>query len=99
MVAAKSSQLLKWGLRVRVDGLAKLLDVVSYRSILERGFALVSDAESREPLRAAASVPEGRVLDIEFHDGHVRAVSAGATAPRPRRKKPTSDEGSQGSLL
>ena len=86
-------------LRARLDGLAKLLDVVSYRSILERGFALVSDTESGEPVRAAAAVPKGKVLDIEFHDGHVSAISGGATTPRPRRRKPPSEDGSQGSLL
>ncbi len=53
--------------------------MVSYRSILERGFALVSDFEDREPIRSAAAVPDGKALDIEFHDGHVRAVSGGAT--------------------
>ncbi len=85
-------------LRARFGEAARLLDVVSYRSILERGFALVSDFEDREPIRSAAAVPNGKVLDIEFHDGHVRAVSGGAIAPRPRRRKPA-DDGSQGSLL
>ena len=66
-------------LRARLASAAKLLDVVSYRSILERGFALVSDFEDREPIRSAAGVPDGKVLDIEFHDGHVRAVSGGAS--------------------
>ena len=85
-------------LKARLASAAKLLDVVSYRSILERGFALVSDFEDREPIRSAAAVPDGKVLDIEFHDGHVRAVSGGAIAPRPRRRKAV-DDGSQGSLL
>ena len=85
-------------LQSRLAAAAKLLDVVSYRSILERGFALVSDFEDREPIRSAAAVPNGKALDIEFHDGHVRAISGGAVAPRPRRRKPA-DDGSQGSLL
>ncbi len=85
-------------LGARLASATKLLDVVSYRSILERGFALVSDFEDREPVRSAAAVPDGRVLDIEFHDGHVRAVSGGAVTPKPRRRKPA-DDGSQGSLL
>ena len=85
-------------LRARLASAAKLLDAVSYRSILERGFALVSDFEDREPIRSAAGVPDGKVLDIEFHDGHVRAVSGGATTPKPKRRKPAGG-GSQGSLL
>ncbi len=84
--------------RSRFASTAKLLEVVSYRSILERGFALVSDFEDREPIRSAAAVPNGKVLDIEFHDGHARAVSGGAITPRPRRRK-APDDGSQGSLL
>jgi exodeoxyribonuclease VII large subunit len=85
-------------LRSRFDSAAKLLEVVSYRSILERGFALVSEFEDREPIRSAAALPDGKLIDIEFHDGHVRAVSGGATVPRPRRRRPV-DDGSQGSLL
>ena len=88
-------------LRDRLAAAAKLLDVVSYRSILERGFALVSDPEERVPLRSAAAVAEGKLIDIEFHDGHVRAVSGGAATPqppKPRRRKPAGS-GSQGSLL
>ncbi len=84
--------------KARLESLAKLLDVVSYRSVLERGFALVSDFEDREPIRSAAAVPSGKALDIEFHDGHVRAVSGGATTPRPRKRR-APDDGSQGSLL
>ncbi len=85
-------------LKARLDSLAKLLEVVSYRSVLERGFALVADFEDREPIRSAAAVPNGKVLDIEFHDGHVRAVSGGTMTPRPRKRR-VIDDGSQGSLL
>jgi exodeoxyribonuclease VII large subunit len=72
-----------------------LLDVVSYRSVLRRGFALVSADD--EPVRSAAAVPRGKALSIEFHDGHVAAVSGGLTTPRRKKRGP--DDGSQGSLL
>ncbi len=88
-------------LAARFAAAARLLDVVSYRSVLERGFALVSDGESGVPFRSAAAIGDGTVLDIEFHDGHVRAVSGGSAAPqprKPRRRKPAGG-GSQGSLL
>ncbi len=85
-------------LRAQFEKSAKLLEVVSYRSILERGFALVADFEDRDPIRSAAAVPNGKVLDIEFHDGHVRAISGGKITPRPRRRRIV-DDGSQGSLL
>ena len=83
-------------LNTRLAGLARLLDAVSYRSVLERGFALVS--VDGDPVRSAAAVPRGKRLDIEFHDGHVAAVSNGLTTP-PRRRKAGADDGSQGSLL
>jgi exodeoxyribonuclease VII large subunit len=84
-------------LRAEFDSQAKLLDVVSYRSVLGRGFALVSDADG-DPVRSASAVPRGKVLDIEFHDGHVAAVSSGLN-PAPRRRRRPPDDGSQGSLL
>jgi len=83
-------------LGAQLDALAKLLDVVSYKSILGRGFALVST--DGEPVRSAAAVPRGKVLDIEFGDGHVAAVSNGLTAA-PKRKRRAADDGSQGNLL
>jgi len=83
-------------LKARLTSLERVLEVVSYKSVLARGFALVST--DGEPVRSAAAVPPGKVLDIEFGDGHVAAVSRGlATAPRRRRK--AGDDGTQGSLL
>jgi exodeoxyribonuclease VII large subunit len=79
----------------RLGELARLLDVVSYRSVLERGFALVSTDGA--PVRSAAAVPAGKVLDIEFQDGHVTAVSSGLAAARRRKRDPS--DGSQGNLL
>ncbi len=83
-------------LKAQLEAVSKLLDVVSYKSVLARGFALVST--DGEPVRSAAAVPRGKALAIEFHDGHVAAVSSGLTAP-PRRKRRGPDDGSQGSLL
>jgi exodeoxyribonuclease VII large subunit len=83
-------------LGTHIAQLAKLLDVVSYRSVLARGFALIS--VEGDPVRSAAAVPPGKVLDIEFQDGHVAAVSNGPTSA-PRRRRRFSDDGSQGSLL
>jgi exodeoxyribonuclease VII large subunit len=75
-----------------LSGNAKLLASLSYRSVLQRGFALVRD-ENRKPLRAAADVAQGQGLAIEFHDGTVAAhAEGGARQPKPPARKP--DQGS-----
>jgi exodeoxyribonuclease VII large subunit len=82
-------------LSAQLGAAEKLLEVVSYRSVLARGFALVS--VDGEPVRSAAAVPRGKRLDIEFGDGHVAAVSNGLTQP-PKRRRGGGDD-SQGTLL
>ena len=81
-------------LRSGLQSAGRMLNVVSYRSVLERGFALVS--ADGGPVRSAAAVPAGKVLDVEFHDGHVTAVSSGL-APKRRRRGPGDD--TQGTLI
>jgi exodeoxyribonuclease VII large subunit len=83
-------------LYARLQSAGRLLEAVSYRSVLDRGFALVS--ADGAPVRSAAAVPAGKALDIEFHDGHVTAVSSGV-APSKRAKRTPGDGGAQGTLI
>ncbi len=71
---------------------------MSYQSILERGFALVSTA-SGKLVRRAAEVPRGEALSLEFADGKVGAISTGGDAPRAPRATPKTPTGGQGSLF
>jgi exodeoxyribonuclease VII large subunit len=79
-----------------------LLAAFSYRGVLMRGFALVRDADGR-PLRSAAGVVSGAPMDIEFADGHVRALADGTTgataAPAPSKPRTGKGDGGQGSLF
>lgn len=69
--------------RRRLDGLVKLAASLSYQSVLERGFALVRDAEGRA-VRRRAGIVAGVHLDLEFADGQVGVVAdAGGSAPPP----------------
>ena len=100
-----------FGERVRTDrarflAAAQMLDAVSYRGVLARGFALVRDQAER-PLRRAAEIAEAQRLKIEFADGEV-AATAGAHGParepvaapaKPRRARPSRDGEGQGSLF
>ena len=88
-----------------VERCGQLLNALSHRGVLARGFALVRDLAGR-PLRQAAAVRAGMRLDIEFSDGRVRAAaegssvaadkpqSAAASKPRGRRGNGNSNQGS-----
>jgi exodeoxyribonuclease VII large subunit len=91
-----------------VERCGQLLNALSHRGVLARGFALVRDLEGR-PLRHAAAVSAGMRLDIEFSDAHVRALAQGSSAggaakpdlssaSKPRGRRGGGDSG-QGSLF
>lgn len=77
----------------RFQGLARLLDSMSHRKVLERGFALVYDPAGK-PVTDAACVTPGDALDIEFRDGRAAAEATGETAAsaarvaKPAKPKP-----------
>jgi exodeoxyribonuclease VII large subunit len=79
-----------------LDAADKLLAAFSYQGVLARGFALVRDIAGH-PVRTAFQVNENETLDIQFADGHVKAVATAAHGgsgprerqpirPRPRRR-------------
>jgi exodeoxyribonuclease VII large subunit len=75
----------------RLDRAGALLESLSYHRVLERGFALVTDADDH-PVTSQAQARGA--LTIEFHDGKVGVVAGGAA---PRRKR--GDDDKQGALL
>ena len=90
--------------RVRLEGLGQLLESYSYKGVLARGFALVSDAD-RHPLTSAAEAAKAPALTLTFHDGEVVTHPAGAAPPpaapppaKPKRPAP-GPAGGQGSLF
>jgi exodeoxyribonuclease VII large subunit len=90
----------------RIERAWKLLEALSYRGVLGRGFALVRDMTGR-PVRIAAAVKGGMRLDIEFTDGRVSATAdddggkRGTAAGKEPAVKPRKPGGgtSQGSLF
>jgi exodeoxyribonuclease VII large subunit len=65
--------------RTRLESWAGRLDSVSYQKVLERGFALVTDA-AHHPLTRAAEIRPGTRLRIQFADATTEAT---ATKPNP----------------
>jgi exodeoxyribonuclease VII large subunit len=96
--------------RQRLSAEAKLLGSLSYRGVLARGFALVSDAAGAL-VRSAEAVSAGEKLTLEFADGRVDAIAGGADrqsaaraegdvpaaapASRKRPRSPPEDGGQQ----
>lgn len=79
---------------LQLDGLARELDLISYRKVLERGFALVR-GDGGEVRRSAASVKSGESLRLTFADGDAGVVAdLGMSKPKPARKKQSLDQGS-----
>ena len=62
--------------RARLDGVSGRLESVSPLAVLQRGYALVSDAGGH-PLTSAASVAPGARLRLRFADGEVHATAEG----------------------
>lgn len=83
--------------RRRLEAASKLLDAVSYRNILDRGFAVVTDSEDRI-VKRADQVQPGEALTIEVAAGKIGVTVGGAPAAR-RRVKPPAGEDKQGSLF
>jgi len=75
---------------------ARVLESISYRAVLARGFALVRGQDGILRRRAGALTP-GESLALVFADGEAAAVAAGSKPGKPARPKPPG--GNQGSLF
>jgi len=77
-------------LSARVAHSGQLLNALSYRGVLARGFALVRD-EAGHPLHAAAEVGSSARMSLEFSDGRVGVTadaSEAAASPKPAPREP-----------
>jgi exodeoxyribonuclease VII large subunit len=64
----------------KLDALGALLGSLSYRAVLDRGFALVRDGEGRS-LRRAEDAASATRLSLQFADGTVEALPVGSDKP------------------
>jgi exodeoxyribonuclease VII large subunit len=109
----RRDQIMKWDTRLSrayaqnlktaaqaLNAQGRILDSVSYRSVLQRGFALVK-AEDGSIYRRADTVTPGERLTLQFADGETAAVADGAAPPaRPARKsEKTGKKAGQGDLF
>jgi len=84
---------------LRLANAARLLETLSHKSALARGFALVRDTEGHV-ISAAGDLAAGQGVTLSFKDGDRAAViDAAADAAPKRRGKPSSGPRDQGSLF
>jgi len=74
-------------LAARVAHSGQLLNALSYRGVLARGYALVRD-EAGHPMHAAADVASGARMSIEFADGRVGVTADGDRTARTPSQQP-----------
>jgi exodeoxyribonuclease VII large subunit len=83
----------------RLETLSRVLESISYKGVLDRGFALVKGTDGAIRRRAEA-VKSGERLTLTFADGTREATAGGAaSAPAPAKPRATKPSGGQGSLL
>lgn len=61
----------------------RILQSLSYRNVLKRGYALVRD-DAGMPVREAAALSQGMAISLEFSDGSVSAVTGDSGSAPPQ---------------
>ena len=87
--------------KARYDQANRLLGSLSYKSILDRGYAVVRNAKD-VPVASVEKVKSGEAFSVELKDGRIAAVAAGGDVKAAKVKKsvkPKSDNSSQGDLF
>jgi exodeoxyribonuclease VII large subunit len=69
--------------QTKVENLGKLLDSLSHKKALERGFALVTDADGNL-VRSAAIPQKGEGLSVQFADGDLGVMVSDAPPTKPK---------------
>lgn len=82
-----------------LTSVTKLLDSLGHKSILKRGFALITDAKGNL-VRSAGSVASGDALTLELADGKVSTIATDGPAKPAKPKSPkTNPDDNQSSLF
>ena len=78
----------------------RLIDTLSHKSVLKRGFALVRN-EQGLPVKSASDVSPAEILSVEFADGQIKVQANGEESERRQTKRtpPKTDNNNQGSLF
>src|SRR5262249_14849056 len=84
--------------RKHLDSASRMLESLSHKSVLARGFVMVHREEDGSLVRAAKDLHAGEAVQITFADGDKKAVIDPPPGPRPSRGK-AGPGGNQGDLF
>jgi len=90
--------------RSRVEQADRMLSSLSYKRVLERGYAVIRDAKEN-PVSSIESLKSGETLSAELKDGRISVVTAGLSTPEKSEKlqkpkpKPKMPDENQGDLF
>ena len=75
--------------KMRLEALTRQLQALSYENVLQRGFALVRDHDTKALLMTAAQVQPEQQIDILFQDGEAgaRVVSVQQNTQQPEQNR------------
>lgn len=84
--------------RKHLDASSRMLESLSHKRVLERGFVMVH-REDGTLVRAAKDLNAGDVIDLTFADDHKKAVVDPPSDAAKPKVKPTKPGGGQGTLF
>lgn len=79
-------------------GLEQMLNSLSYERVLDRGFAILRDADGR-PLPQSAGIKPGAALSVQMRDGALPVTARGRADGGTKIKKPKPDAGARQETL
>ena len=87
----------------RLGATSRLLESLSFRRVLKRGYSIVWDEEGK-PISSVSGASAGLVVNVEFSDGKADAIFSGdaegkKTRSAPKKAKKGPQDPKQGSLL
>tara|TARA_R110000787_G_scaffold43688_4_gene107077 strand:- start:35816 stop:37252 length:1437 start_codon:yes stop_codon:yes gene_type:complete len=86
----------------RLEATVRLLESLSFRRVLKRGYSIVWD-EAGKPISSVGDATAGRMVEVEFSDGKAAAIfqsgAGGKTASAPKKAPKPKSPPKQGSLL
>ena len=58
----------------KLNHVSSLLESLSFKKVLERGFTLITDKKTGKPIKTSTQLTDGDSVGLQFHDGTLSAI-------------------------